>query len=118
VCLLHGLSPQPPSRVPPGLIEPRVTYTIPPLTPACPRALRNMPYRIMLCFQPDKHTLCVLSLASLTMCQVELLFLLTFFNARLGQSACVAILCDRASLRPPWRWRQAVRCFQAISCCL
>src|SRR5215471_19103484 len=28
VCLLHGLSPQPPSQVPPPhLIEPRVTYT-------------------------------------------------------------------------------------------
>jgi hypothetical protein len=42
------------------------------------------------------------------MCQVELLFLLAFFNARLGQSACVAILCDRASLWNPWWWRQAV----------
>src|SRR5207244_10872188 len=100
--------PHQPSRVPPTrLIDPSVTYTAP-HTPARLLGLRNMAYRIMLCFQPDKHTLCDLSLASLLMCQVELLFLLAFFNARLGQSACVAILCDRASLQTPWWWRQAV----------
>src|SRR5215510_1796280 len=97
-----------PLRVPPPrLIEPRDTYTAP-HTQARLLALRNIAYRIMFCFQPDKRTLCSLALASLTMCQVELLFLLAFFNARLGQSACVAILCNRASLWTPWWWRQAV----------
>src|SRR5262249_29131978 len=80
-----------------------------------------MAYRIMFCFRPDKHTLCGLALASWTMCQVELLFLLTLFSARLGQSACVAILCDRASLRTPGgggKRRDAPRLFPATSAVL